>query len=186
MAVKTYRKHAEKSEYDHHCLAYEAGVSAPRIAAWDPVAEMLETEMIPGVDVIGYLRRGYTRSSVIAVCVDLAKQMKKLHNLGYLHGDVKSANIIITPRDEVFLIDFEFTGAISSGIVRVGNHAAARGQALAAEMMELIKVLTILLAPLPLIISRLMLLCEETGLPSLPFALRGGVTHDDIIAVITL
>ena len=182
--MSTYTKRGKKSEYMMHQLAYDADVNAPRIVAWDPVEETLTIEMIPGVDVIGYLQRGYTRSSMIAVCVSLVRQLEKLHNLGYLHGDIKSSNVIITSRDKVFLIDFEFTGAIGSSIARPGNRTPV-DRHLAVEMMDLVKLLTILLAPLPLIISRLMLLCEETGLPSLPFALQKDVTYDDIIATIS-
>lgn len=45
--------------------------------------------------------------SVITVCISLVRQVEKLHKLGYLHGDIKASNVIITSDDEAFLIDFD-------------------------------------------------------------------------------
>lgn len=166
-----YTKHAEQSEYDMHQLAYDAGINAPRIVVWDPINEKLTTELIQGLDVIGFIRRGYTRRSVVTVCTNLIRQLEKLHQLGYMHGDVSISNTIITFQDEVYLIDFEFTRRLDASK--------------ANEMMKLVKLLTILLSSLPLLVSRLMLLCEETSNIHLPFALRRDVTYDMLVETIS-
>ena len=161
-----YTKYAEESEYNMHKIAYDAGINVPRIVAWNREQTEMTTEFLRGVDVIEYLRKNHGVDRTVTVCKSLVKQVQKLHSLGYTHGDLNPTNIIITPNSEVFLLDFEFAG---SGIVSVDE-----------ELMELVKLLTILLSSFPARVFSLLSLCEATESSRLPFALRGGMTYDDI------
>lgn len=171
MSAVTHVKHAEETEHEMHQIAYNAGINVPRVVSWDSQEGLLTTEMVPGVDVIEYLRPNHLLGDTITVCTHLVRQLQKLHALGHTHGDLNPTNVIITPNSEVFLLDFEFTG---SGVVDVDE-----------EIMDLIKLLTILLAPFPMHVFRLVSLCEATGSSRLPFALRDDVMYDEIITAIS-
>ena len=171
-STKTYSKHAEESEYEHHLQFYNAGINAPKIVSWDPDTETLTTELIPSTDIIGTLRLELPRPETSALAVKLVQEVERLHKLGYQHGDLNPTNVIISG-DEVFLIDFEFSGEIGSASVTFEE-----------EMMDLMKLVTMLCSPYLLIVSRLMSLCEETSSSRLPFQLKEGVSYAEIIDAI--
>lgn len=74
--------------------------------------EYLIQDWIPGKDLHSYLQKGapghpyfdVDRSAFLFK--GLVNALNKLHETGYCHGDIKPANIIVTPQIRLMLVDF--------------------------------------------------------------------------------
>lgn len=70
--------------------------------------EIIE-EYIEGITLEEVLREKGTVSQPLAVSyiIQLCDVLKKIHKVGIIHRDIKPENIIITPDDQLYLIDFD-------------------------------------------------------------------------------
>ncbi|HZB75828.1 MAG TPA: lanthionine synthetase LanC family protein, partial [Solirubrobacteraceae bacterium] len=59
--------------------------------------------------------RSLPRARIVALGVALAEALGAFHGCGFIHGDVKSANIIVAPDGRPRLIDLDLAAAIGSG-----------------------------------------------------------------------
>jgi serine/threonine protein kinase len=66
----------------------------------------ISTEFIKGVTLTEYLKKDHSKNELIKVMNEIIKSIKKLHNLGIVHNDINSENIIITPDNKIRIIDF--------------------------------------------------------------------------------
>lgn len=71
----------------------------------------------------------------IAVANELFKAVAALHSQGYAHRDLKPDNILISPSDGVFLIDFGFTTR-NADIGRSGNMLIGTPEYMAPELFK--------------------------------------------------
>ena len=159
-----YKKKVEyHSEYEHQIIFSNAGINVPKILNWNEDDSEITMEKIYG-DVI-LSQKPYTMD----LSLKLIDEIEKLHNLGYLHGDLNPTNVMISDTGDIILIDFEFSDTIGSCCISIEE-----------EMMDLMRLLVILLNCDLSIIFNLMSLCEHTESSKLPFALKDGITYDDI------
>lgn len=168
----SYTKGAEIEEYEAHKYIHEHGINAPKILLYDESLRELTTEWIDGHVILGYGRWTPIKES-IQIALKLITQVEMLHMLGYLHGDLNPTNVIISKDNNVYLIDFEMSADIDDSIISFEE-----------EMMDLIRLLVLLLNSDLKIVSKLMLLCEDTDSSCHPFGLKDGVDYDVIRATI--
>lgn len=165
-----YKKPAEVQEYEAHKYFYEHGINAPKILKWDDVSSELTTEWIDGHVILSHT--GNIKVSM-RLAHKLIAQVEELHKLGYLHGDLNPTNVMIS-KDEVYLIDFEMSTEIDNGYLAIEE-----------EMMDLIRLLVLLLNSDLKVVSKLMLLCEDTHSSRLPFRLKDGVDYETLRSTIS-
>ncbi|MFX0113884.1 MAG: Kae1-associated kinase Bud32 [Candidatus Hodarchaeota archaeon] len=96
--------------------ARQAGVSVPNLFGLDLTTMSLVMELIPGtiLDSIIGNQLDKTNDNILA---ELGQQIALLHQNDIVHGDLTFFNVIATPKNEVFLIDFglsEFSATLES------------------------------------------------------------------------
>jgi formylglycine-generating enzyme required for sulfatase activity len=86
--------------------------------ALEESGQYLVTEFIPGIDLQGLLSQyGPLPSDLIVVWLQaVCKPLRYLHQQGFLHLNIKPANLRLTPRNELFLVD--------TGLPGLGLHAS--------------------------------------------------------------
>ncbi len=84
--------------------ARRAGISVPKIFGIDLTKSSIILEFIPGIVVDSIV--GTKGSNWFQVLVDIGRETANLHLNGIIHGDLTLFNIIKTPQDKIFLIDF--------------------------------------------------------------------------------
>lgn len=112
--MDTYTKDAEQSEYEYYKLFLESDINTPAIIVYDEERGKLSTALILSKVVSSI---DYFIHDAIVICLNLITEVEKLHNLGYVHGDLNPSNVIIGNDNQVFLIDFEFSGKSGSSVV---------------------------------------------------------------------
>jgi tRNA A-37 threonylcarbamoyl transferase component Bud32 len=167
--MRTYTKHASDIEYDHHVLFLENGIRTSHIVNWDVFSEKLTTKLIDGY-VISDLPR--LKINSIDVAISLIDEVEKIHNLGYVHGDLNPTNVIVSETG-VYLIDFEFSDEIGSAVIGIEE-----------EMMDLVRLLVIIMSNRLKIVANLMALCEDSHSVRLPFALKENISYNDLRLVV--
>ena len=77
---------------------------------------IIQTLLGPSLDkVISFYGSPFSLSTIYLIAIDLIKKLRSLHNLGYLHNDIKPQNICwgivkngkISRINEIFLIDYD-------------------------------------------------------------------------------
>lgn len=104
----------------------------------------------------------------ITIALDLVSEVQKLHQLGYLHGDLAPINVIVVV-GRVHLVNFEHSTPISDALMTLDE-----------EMMMLLSLLVRILSQHPLIVYRLMSLCEESKTSRLGVSLRTGISYTSL------
>jgi serine/threonine protein kinase len=122
-AIKYYPEAGDKTRraiYREADMMRRAGSERlPRVYYAGPVGEgiALATEWIFGVDAINAAaalrqRGSLNRSSLLTLCVDIAKALAEVHESGILHGDIHPKNVLVEGRGSVRLIDFGLSRAV--------------------------------------------------------------------------
>lgn len=101
-------------------------------------------DFIPGESFQQLLNRrvGFTKEKVVKYARQLCEALVYLHgqDIPILHGDIKPANIMLTPEDNVCLIDFNISGFFEQNeIMAIGyskGYAAPEQKALVLEIRE--------------------------------------------------
>ncbi|MBD3421629.1 MAG: protein kinase [Chitinivibrionales bacterium] len=67
-------------------------------------------QWIRGITLEWLLKRGVSPDCQSSIAGALIQSLAQLHDRGIFHGDIKPSNIMISPEDGLFLIDFGFAG----------------------------------------------------------------------------
>ncbi|MBN1800115.1 MAG: Kae1-associated serine/threonine protein kinase [Candidatus Lokiarchaeota archaeon] len=81
------------------------GVNCPQVYDIDPITSTIVMKYIPGKkmkELMNSLQKEKLKEYFNIIGVFIAK----LHYNGHIHGDITTSNIIVTPDEEIFLIDF--------------------------------------------------------------------------------
>lgn len=164
--MRTYSKRAEREEYEHHKLFLGAGINAPSLVAYNEKDGTLVTDLIHGRIIFDNI---YSTDESVSICLKLITEVEKLHNLGYLHGDLTPTNVMVSDEREVYLIDFEFSSEIETE------------SSVEEEIIDLLRLLVIFMSGCGHMIAtyNLMALCRKTGQRG-ALLLRNDVGYDDI------
>lgn len=89
-----------------------------------PLFQVLVMEAIEGEPLDAYLHRCHriTLDEALRWWVELSGILQAVHQAGWIHGDLKPANLIVRPNGQLALVDFD-------AALRVGDSAAACGSA---------------------------------------------------------
>ncbi|MEC7986089.1 MAG: serine/threonine-protein kinase [Myxococcota bacterium] len=93
------------NSFSHPCLTpiYAFGITSD---GWS----YLVMDIIEGISAASYSRKipvpNRTKESV-RICSDIAEALGKLHEQNWIHGDIKSKNILVDAKGKAYLIDFE-------------------------------------------------------------------------------
>jgi tRNA A-37 threonylcarbamoyl transferase component Bud32 len=163
--MQTHTKQVSDSEYDCHKLFLKNGIRTSDIFDWDETTKKLTTTKVDGY-VISDLPRLKININVIAL--SLINEIEKLHNMGYIHGDLNPTNVIVS-NNGIYLIDFEFSDEIGSAVITLEE-----------EMIDLVKLLVIIMSTRLKNVANLMSLCEDTHSIRIPFGLKENISYDDL------
>ncbi len=110
VAVKVLRMHCDPAharlQAEAEALTALDGQGAPRLIAFDPDVPYLVMALLPGRTLADRLARGPLKPQEAAALLEgLAKELDAIHARGYVHGDLKPGNVILTP-DGPRVIDF--------------------------------------------------------------------------------
>ncbi len=81
------------------------GVNCPQVYDVDQTTSTIVMKFIPGKK-IKDLMDSLEDEKLENYCKTIGKFIAKLHLNGHIHGDITTSNIIITPEEKIFLIDF--------------------------------------------------------------------------------
>ncbi len=85
--------------------AKEAGVSTPTVFIVDVVDSNIIMEYIEGKQVKQVLS-DFSPSKRMRLCRQIGFLIGRLHDSGLVHGDLTTSNILLTPTEKVFFVDF--------------------------------------------------------------------------------
>ena len=81
-----------------------------------PARHVLVMELVEGRTLHAALAKGpLAAGEAIAIGVQIADALAEAHRAGILHRDVKSANVMLTPRGQVKVLDFGLAKRLESG-----------------------------------------------------------------------
>lgn len=101
--IKTkLRKSISQDEIDSHQKAFGLGL-APEIYSFS--VKHIEMEYIKGITLDAYSKSNQDRSKIKK---KVKKAMSKLFENGIQHNNLTGSNIVITPKEEIKIIDYEY------------------------------------------------------------------------------
>lgn len=100
--IRTYRT-IHEPQLMHR--AKEAGVPTPTIFMVDARNSTIMMEHIEGTQVKQVLD-GFMKEKRLSLCRHVGELIGRLHENGIIHGDLTTSNMILTPFEKVFLVDF--------------------------------------------------------------------------------
>lgn len=100
--IKTYRT-VHEPQLIHR--AKEAGVPTPTIFLVDTENSTIIMEYIEGKQVKQVLNSCETEKR-LDLCRRIGESIGQLHTQGIIHGDLTTSNMILTPYEKVFFVDF--------------------------------------------------------------------------------
>lgn len=100
--IKTYRT-IHEPQLIHR--AKEAGVPTPTIFMIDTQKSTIIMEYIEGKQVKQVLN-SFEEEKRLSLCRHIGELIGRLHNHGIIHGDLTTSNMILTPFEKVFFVDF--------------------------------------------------------------------------------
>jgi len=100
--IRTYRT-IHEPQLIHR--AKEAGVPTPTIFLVDTKNSTIIMEYVEGRQVKQVLR-DYQAEDRLNLCKRIGELIGRLHNHGIVHGDLTTSNMILTPQEKVFFVDF--------------------------------------------------------------------------------
>lgn len=83
--------------------------------------DFIVTPYLAGGDLLDQLRRGMSTQALFKYIKDIARALHAMHEAGYLHGDVKPANILFSSEGKAYLTDFDLASEISDESVAAGE-----------------------------------------------------------------
>jgi len=126
VAVKVLRRELEADENIKRSFLREAklliGLRHENIVAGEKVGQfqgrlIFMMEYVPGRSLLDLLKDGRTFSEdeALFIVLQVARALQYLSQNGVVHRDVKPANVLITPKNSVKLIDLGFAQSIGDG-----------------------------------------------------------------------
>jgi TP53 regulating kinase-like protein len=100
--IRTYRT-VHEPQLMHQAKA--AGVPTPLIYMVNVPEATIVMEYIEGVQVKQCLNKA-TKAERKKISQKIGELIGKLHKDGLIHGDLTTSNMILTPQDQIFLVDF--------------------------------------------------------------------------------
>lgn len=82
-----------------------AGIPVPTIFEISPQSGYFIMKWIPGQRLKDILPT-FSESELVSIFTEVGVHVGKIHNLNYVHGDLTTSNILITPLRHLFFIDF--------------------------------------------------------------------------------
>lgn len=122
-----------------------AGIQSPRVVQIYDVVQSndylaMVMEYVPGCDLEDFLSATRpTLASVLTVASDLAVALAASRQQGLVHGDLKAANVLITPQGRVKLTDFgiaRIAGA-EGGEISAGSLSAIAPEQLTGQALDI-------------------------------------------------
>lgn len=77
-------------------------INVPKLISSDEVKAQIQMQFIDGKKLADHLEKTKYES----VCINIGKQLAKLHDKDIIHGDLTTSNLILNKENEVYFIDF--------------------------------------------------------------------------------
>lgn len=120
-----------------------AGIQSPRVVQIYDVVQSSDylamvMEYVPGCDLEDFLSAAQpSLASVVTVASDLAAALASSRQQGLVHGDIKAANVLVTPQGRVKLTDFGIARTAGAGHTPAGSPSAMAPEQLAGQAADI-------------------------------------------------